>query len=531
VILIGVVLVSTAAGVDSKVCGACHSAIYRSYLKTPMARTSGFADPSTAPLSGRTEVVDAASTVRLRVTLEKNATWVHFAQGATEGARRLDYFLGAGVLGRSYASNLDGFLFQAPVSYYTSTRDWDLSPGFEDSAHLPLARPVERGCLNCHASGLRPIAETVNQYQNPAFAEPGVSCERCHGPGDDHVARIKSGDTRRGLGIVNPARLNPAERDSVCGQCHLVGAIRILKSNANRYEPGKRLFDSTAAFLWSGGDYERTSNSHFEQLVNSACWKKSAGMLWCGSCHSIHTVLTEADRRESYRKRCLACHTADAVRCSAPLAQRTSVRDDCIACHMPTKPITTVAHAVQVDHTIARVPAESSLANSTGEASLVPFPDSTAGDRELGLAYATEALPRNNRVWGERAFQLLRKVAAAQPEDAAVALQLAQLYDRMGQQQQACDYFRQAVEKRAPGTAALVNLGACQASQGDLDGAAKSWSQALQRNPAVEAARLNLAIAQSRLGDVEGARATLQKALEYDPFSQRVRELLQSIKR
>ncbi len=532
-VLVGVALFASAAGAtDSKVCAKCHANIYRAYEATPMSETSGVVDPATAPTSKRTQFTDSGTGTRFRVARRENATSIHFARGDAEGERQLDYFIGAGLLGRSYASVLDGFLLQSPISYYASTGDWDLSPGFEDSDRLTLTRPVEPACLNCHASGLRAIAGSVNGYANPAFSEAGVSCERCHGPGETHVAKMTAGDTRRGSGIVNPAKLNPAERDSVCEQCHLVGVIRVSRSGASKYEPGNRLFDSTSAFLWSTGAHDLTSNSHFEQLVRSACWKESDGKLWCGSCHAVHTVTAKSDRTAFFRRRCLTCHTVSARECSAPADQRRAAHDDCIACHMPSKPINTVAHSVQVDHTISRThrePAPSPQTSATEDGTLVPFPGSSAGDRELGLAYASEALPKNNRALGIKAFQLLKKAADAHPEDSSLAVQLAQLYDRMGQEQQACDLFARAVKQGVSGTGALVNLGTCQAKNGDVEGAMKLWSQALQRNPALEAASLNLAIAQSQLGQTESARTTLQTALRYDPFSQRVRQLLQSL--
>lgn len=479
--------------------------------------------------------MDAPTGMRLAVKRKENATFIHLAAGDTEAERRLDFFIGAGVLGRSYASILDGFLLQAPVSYYTSTRGWDLSPGFQGFDHLPLTRPIEPACLNCHASSLLTRPDTVNGYQNPPFAETGVSCERCHGPGETHITRMKSGDTRRGSGIVNPAKLSAAERDSVCAQCHLVGVIRISKTGAGRYEPGKRFFDTTSAFLWSSGAHQSASNTHFEQLVSSACWRKSAGRLWCGSCHSAHNLIAENSRSAFYRRRCLTCHTVNAPDCSLPAGSRRAVSDDCVACHMPSKPITTVEHSVQVDHTIPRIPGKKPEASAAAESSaidearLIPFPGSSGDDRELGLAYASEAIPRNNRFWGERAFVLLKKVAAAHPEDASVTGQLAQLYDRMGQEQQACNYFEQAVKQGPAGAGALVNLGTCRAKGGDIQGAIKLWLEAVRQNPALEAARLNLAIAQSQLGEVKSARINLQTALRYDPFSPRVRELLRSM--
>jgi hypothetical protein len=521
---LGVTLFAVIAGAtDSQVCAPCHADIYRRYSATAMAQTSGAVENASAPLQKGAEFTDAATGTRFRLARQASRTLVHFSQGDAEGERRLDYFVGAGKVGRSYVSILGGFLFQAPVAYYSSTGQWDLSPGFEGADRLNMTRPVEPACLNCHASGLRAVAGTVNGYESPAFAAEGVSCERCHGPGETHVARMKSGDRKQGSGIVNPAKLAVAKRDSVCAQCHLESVIRIAKAGIGTgYTPGKALFDSTAAFLWSNGASRLAANSHFEQVARSACWRRSDGKMWCGTCHDAHSAAAVP------RERCVICHTVSAPACSAPAQKRQAANDDCIGCHMPSKPIATVQHAAQTDHTISRIPGAPEPALSD-DASLIPFPGSTAGDRELGLAYAGEAQSRNNRVWGMRAFALLKDVAAAHPEDGAVTVQLAQLYDRMGQEQKACELFARAVTGGVSGTGALVNLGACQAKSGDIDGAITSWTRALQRNPALEAARLNLAVAQRQSGNTEGARANLETALQYDPFSQRARELLRSL--
>jgi Flp pilus assembly protein TadD len=198
-------------------------------------------------------------------------------------------------------------------------------------------------------------------------------------------------------------------------------------------------------------------------------------------------------------------------------------------CHMPSRPLSTVQHAAQVDHTISRVPRNPSESSVPADASLVPFPGSTSGDRELGLAYANEALPQNNRVWGMRALDLLKRAASDNPGDAVVTIQLAQLYDRMGQEKQSCDLFAQSVTGTSATPGALVNLGTCQATRGDIDAAMKSWTEALRRNPALEAARINLAVAQYQSGKTEDARASLQTALRFDPFSKRARDLLESL--
>lgn len=65
-------------------------------------------------------------------------------------------------------------------------------------------------CLGCHTTGYF--------VARREFAEPGVGCEACHGPGKKHAdsrgARIE---------IVDPAMLSRPRQNMVCGQCHSLG--------------------------------------------------------------------------------------------------------------------------------------------------------------------------------------------------------------------------------------------------------------------------------------------------------------------
>ena len=121
---------------------------------------------------------------RYQVARRASGVFVDFQQGDIQGSRRLDYYLGSGLIGRSYLSSVEGFLFQAPVAYYTRPARWDLSPGYEHAPEVNLIRSVDFACLNCHASGVEAMAGTKNGYAQPPFRENGVSCERCHGSGE-----------------------------------------------------------------------------------------------------------------------------------------------------------------------------------------------------------------------------------------------------------------------------------------------------------------------------------------------------------
>jgi hypothetical protein len=193
------------ARVGSRICAGCHAKIYGTYLETGMARSSGGAvSAGVAEKLPAGPISDKSSGASYRITRRTDSYRMEFERpkNGVSGARDLKWFIGSGNVGRSYAFAVDGFLFQAPVSYYSSVERWDLSPGYAGNQQIELAKPIEEPCLYCHASGAQPIAKTQNGYLDPPFLEDGVGCERCHGAGEKHVKTQRD--------IVNPARLEPA---------------------------------------------------------------------------------------------------------------------------------------------------------------------------------------------------------------------------------------------------------------------------------------------------------------------------------
>ena len=143
-------------------------------------------------------------------------------------------------------------MFQAPVSHYTHLGKLDVSPGFERYSHASLNRPIEPNCLECHASQLQWVAGTQNQYRGRPFLQDGIGCERCHGPGKDHVDQVSRGEGNSSRkSMINPAKLDHLRRDSVCEQCHLTGEARISKPgrSLSKFRPGELLTDFVVSFV------------------------------------------------------------------------------------------------------------------------------------------------------------------------------------------------------------------------------------------------------------------------------------------
>lgn len=437
-----------------------------------------------------------------------------FARGPVQGERELAFYIGSGAAARSFLWRRDGFLFEAPVTWY-ARRGWEMSPGYEKGPALNLARPIEPECLGCHSTGVRPRAGTQNAYEDPPFAESGVGCERCHGPGREHVARGGRG------AIVNPVKLAPRLRDSVCAQCHLTGAERVELAGRTGadFRPGQDLSDYVVSLVWAGPEPGGVHvTSHYERLETSGCKKGAGDRLWCGSCHDPHGAPPPARRASFYRSRCLACHARSRH------ARRSK---DCAACHMPARPARDAPHTTFTDHSIPRhagvaaAPADRDLRSFWGAAS----------EREMGMAWARIAHREQRADDYDRARRLLEAAYAAGARDAALLTLLGYLRDRDGDERGAASLYEQAIAQDPSRSEAAVNLGAAYAAKGQLEPAIPLWQEATRRSPGLEAAWIKLATAYLATGRKLEARQAVQACLEYHPDSPLARELLAALDR
>jgi tetratricopeptide (TPR) repeat protein len=490
-----------------------------------MAATSGEAGrASPAESLARAAFSHSASGFRYRVSRSAGGYSMEFEKtmdGSLHGKKALTWFVGSGAVARSYLLAADGFLYEAPVAYYSGTGKWDLAPAYDRYAYPYVTRPVVPPCLNCHASFLSVVPGTLNRYGTPPFREGGVACERCHGPGEAHIAKMRSGRATGGTAIVNPAKLAPDRRDSVCAQCHLSGEVRVMRAGAswNSYRAGDRLADSVTVFAREGIAPGMRVTSHFEKLAQSACQRGSGDKLWCGTCHDPHTLPGVGDRAAWFRRKCESCHAEDA--CQETRANRIHRQDDCTACHMPKSAVTDAEHVVYTDHSIPRRPRPAS-APPTAEAALAPFGGAAASPRDLALAYGIAGDRR-------RALPLLEAAAKDSPGDSEVLLYLAEIYRDSGQPAQAIPLYRRAMQLDPAQVTASVGLGAILFERGQDGEAIGVWQDALSKNAGLVLTATNLAMAQWRSGKRQAAESTLRRVIELSPGFQPARDLLKRL--
>jgi predicted CXXCH cytochrome family protein len=319
--------------------------------------------------------------------------------------QQVDWIVGSGHRSRVYLYRTpSGELFQLPIAWYTQERAWGMAPGYDRADNDGITRPVRRECLFCHNAYPDVTAGSDAHWmpqRYPAALPEGTGCQRCHGPGADHVQMAMSGESNAAVraAIVNPARLTPSLRDSVCFQCHLQPAVAMI--GVRRFDRGDYSFRPGGAL----SDYmlhvdidepgrpraQRFEiNHHAYRLRQSLCYIK--GGITCISCHDPHQPLKKDTRLANVVSVCLGCH------------QRHTESNDCVRCHMPARRAQDVVHVVMTDHRIQRRPPPGDLvaplAEHESNISNVEFLDRTeAPDGALGQLYRAvtvlRVMPRN----------------------------------------------------------------------------------------------------------------------------------------
>ena len=320
--------------------------------------------------------------------------------------------------------------------------------------------------------------------------------------------------------IVNPLRLPPRARDSVCEQCHLAGEARIPN-------PGRKFQDFAAGLeleqVFSIYVYRRPAGGRFkvvsqvEQLALSRCARASDGRMWCGACHDPHE--TPASPKQYYRQRCLSCHG------QALLAQHAKPAEDCIACHMPRRTSSDIAHTSFTDHRILRRPQSATDAPAT-ELAAWREPSSSLARRNLGLAHISVGERDQSAALLNEGFRLLAGIEKEFPADPDVLSALGLVLLRKGARAEALRRFEQAA-RADPSPSSYLNLAAAQDAAAQTASAIRSLERAIDLDPSLRQAYLLLADIYARMSQPARRRELLERYLRLNPQSLTARQALQ----
>jgi hypothetical protein len=464
-------------------CAQCHPGEVRGFLATPMAHSMG--PPGHGPsgtfyhkVSG-TRFTIHSSTDHMTQRMERDGLASQYP---------IAWSVGSGAHAVAYLIQVGNHLFESPLSYFAEF-GWGMSPGYENLKAPDFYRPVRTECLFCHVGEARPIAGTLNAYRNPPFAAEAITCERCHGTATAHLRNPVPGS------IINPARLSPRARDSVCEQCHLGGEVGVPNpgKQITDFHAGENLEDVYTVYVYQSSRAPAHPNaltiiSQSQQLALSQCARKSGDKLWCGTCHDPHAL--PKDPVVYFRARCLHCHG------EALLASHPKPNQNCVACHMPRLPAGRGGHTILTDHRIAiytrpelaalRAPSLlNGSAPATNEDELVPWhnPPPQFAERNSGLAYARigrqlEALP-----FIRRGYELLLSASNDFPNDPVLLRAMGQIIGGTRVEADADALYERALAIEPNSALIYDDMALAAESAGDPANAIRYLEQTLQLDP------------------------------------------------
>jgi formate-dependent nitrite reductase cytochrome c552 subunit len=177
-----------------------------------------------------------------------------------------------------------------------------------------LSEDELRQCVDCHTTAPRAARDDAGALAH----DRGIGCERCHGPGGNHLKAVAA--ELADLAIARPKLAHGEPIVRLCGQCHSPKGRTVSASDPNSIR-----FQATT-------------------LTWSRCYTQSKDQLDCVTCHDPHR--NAETTHVFYEKKCLGCHGSTATTHCPVNSSR-----DCITCHMPARR-GAAPHATFTDHHI-----------------------------------------------------------------------------------------------------------------------------------------------------------------------------------
>jgi predicted CXXCH cytochrome family protein len=317
-------LAASAHYVGSQACQKCHAEIYERWKKTPMANV--VRDPYSHPDA---IIPDLATNSVARF----NRNQVAFVYGKLWKQR--------------YFTRIGDDYFPLSAQWVVGKTQWlpYMVPPTGDwwAAFYPpdnLQRPTGPTCDGCHSVGY--------DIHTKQVAEWNVGCERCHGPGSEHVVHAARGN------ILNPAAMDSVAANDTCIQCHSQGRPLTSPIEGKYYDwpvgfnVGLRLQDfwkledctlGQTTFLYFPDCTAHKNRMQGNDFVQSVMYRHG---ITCSTCHDVHGTANYAQLRKPAQQLCLECHgpTSPNGPHTATLEEHTHHKDgsagsECVACHMP----------------------------------------------------------------------------------------------------------------------------------------------------------------------------------------------------
>jgi hypothetical protein len=542
-------------------CRTCHENIYQSFKQTGMGQSFAVASKAksvagfhqNAPLYDKYNDLyyqpywhDTALMVKEYRMDGRDTTYSH--------TEKINYIIGSGHHTNSHIVNQNGYLYQAPFTWFVQQAKLDFPPGFENGFNSRFSREIGIECISCHNG--YPAFEPKSENKYLSIPE-GIDCERCHGPGSVHVKNKLTGivvDTAHGpdYSIVNPKKLPYNRQIDVCQRCHLQGDA-VLKEGKTFFDfrPGMKLSNVIDEFLpvYENQEHGFLMAAHAERLQKSKCFLKTQNgkngeKLNCITCHNPH-ISVKYTKEAYFIQKCQGCHTAPHK--NDPQVLQTP-GSNCITCHMPRSSAVDIPHVTITDHFIRVQKKE----KDNGAIGLGKFkglscindknPDALTVARAYMFFYAKfqhntenldsaykylsgykpEAKPADYIYYyylkNDNEQVIATATHASSPINSAIAnYQAGQAYFNMQQPVPAITYFRKAADMQPYNLDYRIMMATVYTLSKDFNDAEKELDFVISENPKLAAGWNGMAFVDLATNRLAEAGENLRKALAIDP--------------
>lgn len=557
---------ATVTYVGIEACRSCHLEIYKTFIQTGMGQSFNIAtrQKSAADFSISNVVYDKYTDMNYHPFFKNDSMYVsefrlNGKDTVYKRTERVDYIVGSGQHTNSHLTNVNGYLYQVPLTWYAQKKKWDLPPGFEKGHNVRFSRAIGIECMSCHNALPEFVEHSLNKFTS---VPKGIDCERCHGPGELHVKDKLAGkliDTSKFIdySIVNPKKLTWQQQTDLCQRCHLQGNA-VLKTNRSfsDFKPGMKLSDFIEIYMpkYKGGDDEFIMASHAQRLQQSKCFINSSvqegqsgtkNTLTCITCHNPH-VSVKATGKQVFNNACAKCHDPESS-CKELLNIRSVSNDNCVGCHMQRSGTIDIPHVSVTDHWI-KIPAKKETvkgikqfagiycinnkqtsSESKCKAYLSYFEKFEGRDHALDSAGKYLRTLKGNESIKSRIHLLFLKneyeqiiqtaghISAEEVKDPWICYRIGQAFQNLQKFSDAETWYRKAIAIASENLDFANKLGASLIEQDKLAEAIEVLNSSLMKNPKQCEALTNLGFAYIRQNNIQFALECYDKALALDP--------------
>ncbi len=312
--------------VGSESCKGCHAETYAGWKQTRMANV--IRDPKVHP-----EAV--------------LADFTHANPLVTFDLKDVAFVYGSKWKQRFFTKRGEDYFVQ-PAQWDVAKKRWlpyHVEPGTDwwepFYGKTNQERPTGPLCDGCHSVNYNIETRQVTEWN--------VGCEKCHGPGSEHVAHPAR------TNIVNPETLDYVRGNDTCTQCHSQGrpVADLIAGKKFDWPVGYTAGDMLAD-VWRMEELKPGVTNFFQYADMTAHKNRMQGNdfiqsnmyhreLRCFDCHEVHSNANQANLKAVGNALCLRCHAVSAgnpAGLKGTVAEHThhaegSKGSECIACHMP----------------------------------------------------------------------------------------------------------------------------------------------------------------------------------------------------